>query len=75
MCAPDSAINSSPGWVWLEQREQVALRAAGDQQPGFLAEDLRRACFQRVDARVLAIDVVADLRRRAWRRASPGWAG
>ena len=41
-------------------RDQVALRAAGDEQRRFLAEHRRDPFLQRIDARVVAEDVVAD---------------
>ena len=44
-----------------QQRQQVALRATGDEQTRLLAKNLRGKRFKRVDARVFAEDVVADL--------------
>src|SRR5579859_7247347 len=44
-------------------REQIALRAAGDEDRGFLAENLRSMRLERVDARVFAKDVVANFGR------------
>ena len=56
-------------------RHQVALRAAGDEERRFLAEHRGDLFLQRVDARVVAEDVVAHGRfghRRAHRRGWPG---
>ena len=41
--------------------DEVAHRAAGHEQAGFLAEQLRGAFLEGVDRRVVAEDVVADL--------------
>jgi len=57
-----------------EDRDQVALRAAGDIESRLLAEHRRDPVLQRVDARVVAEDVVADFgsgHRRAHRRGRP----
>ena len=43
------------------QRHEVAHRPRRDEQAGLLAEQLRRPLLERVDRRVLAEDVVADL--------------
>jgi hypothetical protein len=58
-----------------DQREQVRLGAARHEQAGLEAEIVGEAPLQRVDGRVLAVDVVADLgaqHRRAHRRRRPG---
>ena len=58
---------SPPAIISLAAREvgelgdEVALRPAGDEQPGLLAEQLGRALLERVDRRIVAEDVVADL--------------
>ena len=44
-------------------------------RPASKPEVVRQALLQRVDRRVLAVDVVADRRRAASPRASPRWAG
>ena len=44
-----------------ELRDEVAHRAAGDEQPGLLAEELGGAFLEGDDGRVVAEDVVADL--------------
>ena len=44
-------------------RDEVAHRAAGDEQPGVLAEEVRGAFLEGDDGRVVAEDVVADLGR------------
>ena len=53
-----------------QERDEVAHRAAGDEQAGLLAEELRGACLQGVDRGIVAEDVVADLggRHRAAHR-------
>jgi hypothetical protein len=43
------------------QRAQVALRAGGHEERGLLAQHRGDALLQRVDGRVVAEDVVADL--------------
>ena len=43
------------------ERDEVAHRAAGHEQGGFLAGQLRRALLERDDGRVVAEDVVAQL--------------
>ena len=45
------------------QGDEVAHRAAGHEQPGVLAQQLGRAGLERVDRRVVAEHVVADLGR------------
>src|SRR5207244_8375836 len=45
-------------------RDEVALRARGDEEPGRLAEPLRSERLEAADGRVLAPDVVADLGAR-----------
>jgi hypothetical protein len=45
-----------------EQRELVRHRARGYEERGLLAEERRRLRLERLRARVLAVDVVADLR-------------
>ena len=62
---------SSPRWQWLIIADQVALRAAGDEQRRLLAEHRGDPLLQRVDGRVVAEDVVADLGARPSPRASP----
>ena len=55
-------------------RDEIAHRAAGDEQPGLLAEQLRGALLEGDDGRVVAEDVVADLglgHRPAHRRRGP----
>ena len=55
--------------------DEVAHRAAGDEQAGLLAEQLGGALLEGDDGRVVAEDVVADLgvgHRAAHRRRS-GW--
>ena len=55
-------------------RDQVALRAAGHEERRFLAEQRGDPLLQRVDGRIVAEDVVADLgrgHRRAHRRRRP----
>ena len=47
-----------------ELRDQVAHGAAGDEQAGLLAEQFGRSFLQRTDGRILAEDVVANLRVR-----------
>ena len=44
-----------------ELRDEVAHRARRDEQAGLLAQQLRAAGLQRIDRRVVAEDVVADL--------------
>ncbi len=44
-----------------QQRTQVALRAAGDEKPRFLAEQSGHARLQGIDRRVVAEDVIAHL--------------
>jgi hypothetical protein len=46
------------------QPEQIALRAARDEQRCLLAEHLRREPFEAIDRRIFAVDVIAHLRRR-----------
>ena len=55
--------------------DEVAHRARGDEQAGFLAEQLGGALLERVDGRVVAEHVVADARPRPSPGASPAWAG
>jgi hypothetical protein len=43
------------------QRDQIAHRPRRDEDRGFLAEQGGRALLERIDRRVLAQDVVADL--------------
>jgi hypothetical protein len=64
-----------PGPAEEPQRELVGERARGDEQRGFLAQQLRGLLLQPVDARVLAVLVVADRRPRdhpAHRVGRPG---
>ena len=53
-------------------RDEVAHRAAGDEQRGVLAGQLGRALLQGDDGGVVAEDVVADLGLRPWPGAWPG---
>ena len=57
------------------QRQQVGLGAAGHEQAGLEAEIVGQTPLQRVDGRILAVDVVADLGARdrlAHRRRGAG---
>ena len=47
-----------------EHRDQVAHRAAGDQQGGFLAHRVRRHRLEPIDGGILAVNVVAQLGAR-----------
>ena len=53
-----------------ELRDEVALGAAGDEEAGFLAEQLGGALLERVDRGVVAEDVVADSASAIARRIS-----
>ena len=52
---------SSPRGEVGHQGDEVAHRAAGDEQAGLLAGQLGGALLERDDGRVVAEDVVADL--------------
>ena len=54
--------------------DEIAHRAAGDEQPGLLAEQLRGALLEGVDRRIVAEDVVADLGRGHRPAHRVGWA-
>ena len=55
------AIVSSPRPQVGQLGDEVAHRPRGDEQAGLLAEQLGGAFLERVDRRVVAEDVVADL--------------
>ena len=56
-----------------QQRKEVSLRTTGDQKRGLVTEPLRGHVFQPIDGRILAVDIVADLRLR--HRGSHGRSG
>ena len=45
-------------------RDLIGHHARGHEESGVLADDLREACFERVDGRVLAVTIIAHRRVR-----------
>ena len=49
---------------WVRRATQVALGAARDEERRLRARDFGRVPLERIDGRILAVDVVAHLRLR-----------